>query len=143
MAMINPKSVRREGVKVEIESGAGFASLGCPRNTVNINDRRNTETLETFCTAQDELIAKITGGRDVTVSTTLVLLLSGSGQAAAETAYTNNDPIGLKITLTSFDGATTKVFTFEGMISQWSIAAQQNGVAEINFEYVPSGITVS
>ncbi len=140
------KLIRRSGVKLSIAAEKALTpgtpdtpvSVGRPKQAININDSRGTQTITDFDTAAAAIADQITEGRTVSVSWTSNLVTDDAGLVLLETAYNDDELVWLKIEATAIDGTTKKTWGYVGFINQLNITLNESGVAEASITFAAS-----
>lgn len=142
------KLIRRSGVKLSVASESEgtpgtpdtAVNVGRPKNQIQINDSRGTQTITDFETAASAINEQITDGRTVSVTWTANLVVDDPGFEKIEDLYNNDELAWLKIEATAIDGTTKKTWGYQGFISDLSITFQESGVAEVSVTFTASAL---
>lgn len=140
------KLIRRSGVKLSVagESTPGTpqspVNIGRPKNQIQINDSRGTQTITDFETAADAINEQITDGRTVSVAFTTNLVVDDAGFVKLEELYNADEIAYLKLEATAIDGTTKKTWGYKGFISDLSITFNESGVAEASVTFTASAL---
>ncbi len=110
-------------------------SVGRPKQAININDSRGTQTITDFDTVASAIADQITEGRTVSISWTSNLVTDDDGFEAIEEAYNADELVWLKIEATAIDGVTKKTWGYLGFINQLNVTLNESGVAEGSFTF--------
>lgn len=112
-----------------------YVRVARPKGSISASDSRGVTTVNDFDTAEDAFFAKITDGRDGSLSWTANLVMNDVGYELTRGAFEGNLLARLRRRRTTIDGLVIRTHDWEGFVSRADETENETGVSECSHEF--------